>query len=225
MDFNVIGEVAIAPTERRTDMWIDALANYSPAVSRTERGHSEIVITLPAATLEQAVTTGLAVLVRAAGQLSAFTVMTTAEFDRRADDVAVPDLISVQDAAQLIGISRQRVQQLIEAGDLPASRVGAAYALPRQAVEDFAQPHLAPAAGNAAAELTERESSLLNAIRVSTRDGGSPPSLRQLAELTGMRFASITQLLQSLERKGYLRHVAPDREPVAAGRGKRPARR
>lgn len=139
MSYNVVGEVSVAPTAKRAAGWMDALAEYSPAVSRTSRGASELVITLPARSLEQAVSTGLAVLLRAAGELERFEVLTTDEYDRRADDVAMPELVGASEAARIIGITRQRVQQLVELGRLPAVKVGTSLVLQRGPVEAVAR--------------------------------------------------------------------------------------
>lgn len=137
-DYNAIGEVPINPTARRAEAWMDALASYSPAVARTERGASELVITVPAKTFDQAVTTAYAVLTRAAGQLQRFEVLTTAEFDRRSDDVRMPDLVGATEAAEIIGITRQRVQQLAAIGQLQSVKVGSTYAFVRSGVEAIA---------------------------------------------------------------------------------------
>ena len=83
MDYNAVAEIAAAPTEELADTWIDALDTYAPAVTGTDRGHTEIVITLPAATFDQAARTALTVLTAAVGPLTTFTVMPTAVFDER----------------------------------------------------------------------------------------------------------------------------------------------
>lgn len=44
------------------------------------------------------------------------------------------DLVSLADASQLLGVSSERVRQLVVAGDLPAVRFGNAWAVPRDAV-------------------------------------------------------------------------------------------
>jgi excisionase family DNA binding protein len=135
MDFNVIAEVGVAPTPKRAGGWMDALATYSPAVGRTARGWSEIVITVPARSLEQAVTTGLAIMLQAVGQVERFEVLSTAEFDRRMDDVDVPELVGATEAAALLGVTRQRVQQMAADGSLPSVHVGKALVFPRATVE------------------------------------------------------------------------------------------
>jgi len=44
------------------------------------------------------------------------------------------DLVSLADASQLLGVSSERVRQLVAAGDLPGVRFGNAWAVPRDAV-------------------------------------------------------------------------------------------
>ena len=46
----------------------------------------------------------------------------------------VSDLVSLADASQLLGVSSERVRQLVVAGDLPGVRFGNAWAVPRDAV-------------------------------------------------------------------------------------------
>lgn len=45
-----------------------------------------------------------------------------------------PDLLSLSDASVLLGVSPERVRQLVVAGDLPGVRFGNAWAVPRNAV-------------------------------------------------------------------------------------------
>jgi hypothetical protein len=41
-EYNAIGEIEIAPTTKRIVKWLDALEGYSAAVSRADRGITEI---------------------------------------------------------------------------------------------------------------------------------------------------------------------------------------
>lgn len=117
------------------DHAVEQLADYHPAISISPRGYAEATITLPADSIRQATVTALAVVAGAfAEEPVACTVMTTDEFDARQAFVPMPDLVSVAEAAELLGISRQRVLQKIVAHQLPAIRVGRDYAIPRLAV-------------------------------------------------------------------------------------------
>ncbi|SLG91975.1 DNA binding domain, excisionase family [Mycobacteroides abscessus subsp. abscessus] len=137
--YNIVAELGtpldkVAPAA--LDAILDRLTGYHPAIGRGVFGQTEVTVSLPAETLRQAITTGLAVLADAlpGHEITTFAAMTAAEFDRRAELDHVGTLISVSEAAAELGVSRQRVLQRIESGKLPAHRVGASYVLPRAAV-------------------------------------------------------------------------------------------
>lgn len=118
--------------EEGIDEIIDALIDYHPAVNCGVDGRAEVVITLPAETLGQAERTALAVL----GELSpvGLEVLPTEVWDARADAVEIPELVSVAEAAEMLGVSRQAVSQRIKSGSLPARRVGGSWVLARAAL-------------------------------------------------------------------------------------------
>jgi excisionase family DNA binding protein len=127
------------------DDLIDALEHYHVAVSSSARGWLEVTITLPAETLPQASTTALAVVSEAVHRVAphatpiASQVLTTEEFDVRNGMVPLPSLIGTQEAAEILGVSQQRVVQLVNAGKLSATRAGRALAMSRSEVEQFAE--------------------------------------------------------------------------------------
>lgn len=117
------------------DHALEQLAHYHPAISISPRGYAEATITLPAENIGQATNTALVIVAAAfAEEPVACTVMTTEEFDARQAFVPMPDLVSVAEAAELLGISRQRVLQKIVAHQMPAIRVGRDYAIPKSAL-------------------------------------------------------------------------------------------
>lgn len=124
--------------ETREDIFDDlmaALADYHPAIARSERGWVEAHITLPADTLRQAVTTALAIAEAASAvPVLAIEVLPTAEFDARVDLVEVPELVSVTDAAELLGVTRSAVLQRLESGSLPGTKVGKTWVIQRAVV-------------------------------------------------------------------------------------------
>jgi hypothetical protein len=61
---------------------LDLLADYQPAVGSTEAGRQEVVLTIPAETLRQAVTTTLAIVAAAGRDAHALHVLPTTELDR-----------------------------------------------------------------------------------------------------------------------------------------------
>lgn len=140
-DFNAIGEYRVELTDELAGEWIDALAGYSPAISRTPRNLTEVVITYPAKDIGQAIVTGHGVLnTRIKTELFMLEVLPTDEFDRRAADVGMPSMVTTVEAAEIIGITRQRVLQLVESGAIPSERVGdRTLVLPRVTVESIAR--------------------------------------------------------------------------------------
>lgn len=124
-EYNAIATVDVAPTPKRAEQWLDALAGYSPAVSHSpDNNLAEVVITLEAAVLEAASAEALAVLSRTLGQLRSFEIMTTAEYDRRTELIGDPDYIGATEAARLLGVTRQRIQQMAASNVLPSIRIG-----------------------------------------------------------------------------------------------------
>jgi excisionase family DNA binding protein len=100
---------------------------YHAVTATDDRGRAQIIITVTAENLSQATVT-------ARGALAGFddpvalTVMTTAEYDR-ADDVIIPELLTITEAAQRLNITRQAVQRRIDRGTLPARQFGRQWAI------------------------------------------------------------------------------------------------
>jgi excisionase family DNA binding protein len=144
-DYNAIVELGVradSTTEDQVDQLIEVLSHYAPAIGPSPRGWLEVTITLPAVNLEQATMTALAV-VRAAAWAGvepiASQVLTTDEFDARVGMTPLPSLIGTAEAAEILEVSQQRVVQLVNAGQLSATRAGRALALSRSEVEAFRQ--------------------------------------------------------------------------------------
>jgi excisionase family DNA binding protein len=122
-----------------TDDVVDALAGFSPVVGRDPNGQASLTFTIPATDLRAAVTTALALAADATHtELVGLEVITAAEFDRRNGLEPLPALVSVTEAAQLLGVTRQAILQRLDAGTLPGERVGNAWVLQRTAVERLA---------------------------------------------------------------------------------------
>ena len=140
MDYNARVELdACFPTDRdEADALVDRLMDevevYGGTVAQTHRGRVELIITVPAHSMRQAIATALAVST-AAGYPEPFAleVLPTVEYHRRVDDAPVPPLLSVTQAAELLGVTRARVQQLIDGGQLAAVKVGEQWAVVRAA--------------------------------------------------------------------------------------------
>lgn len=108
------------------------LADYHAATAVDHRGRAQIIITIEAATLPQAVTTARVILAGHFDDQERLEVMTTDEYDR--GDVPIPELYTVSEAASQLGVSRQAVQRRINRGTLPARQVGKHWAIPAQSL-------------------------------------------------------------------------------------------
>jgi hypothetical protein len=125
MDYNIRLEYQLAPTEENGQALVEALESFSPAAGPNDNGNLDVWITVPANNARQAIDTGLALSrTAAAAELIGFEAITTEEFDRREWVTPLPDLIGSEEAASILGISRQAVGQKFTAGQLPGARIG-----------------------------------------------------------------------------------------------------
>ena len=131
MDYNA---TLIVSDSIDVDTVLETLADYHPAIGFPRRGEAEVVLTYPATGARQAVATALALAADHKLEIQALTVETTARFDWLMDEVGVPPLISVTDAAEALGISRQAVLQRIKTGSLHAVRAGDTWVIPKGAI-------------------------------------------------------------------------------------------
>lgn len=109
------------------------LEAWHPALS-SEHGHVVATITLPADSLGQAVATALAVVAQV-GTPIAVEALPEEVRDQRQGLAPVPDLLSVTEVAEQLGVTRQRVLAMIDSGKVPATRVGTTYAVQQSAVD------------------------------------------------------------------------------------------
>lgn len=107
---------------------------YGGIVARALTGRVQVVFTVQADDLRTATHTALAVLVAAGRRPYAIEVLPAQEFARRAGTVVVPELVSVPQAAEMLGVSRQRTLELARGGKLDAIKVGDTWVIPTQAV-------------------------------------------------------------------------------------------
>ncbi|WP_349862698.1 helix-turn-helix domain-containing protein [Leifsonia sp. WHRI 6310E] len=138
-NFNLYIELDLRnPSVEKMDevLTLAAQGDLHPAIGTSQRGYLDATITLPATNLQQAVMVGVATVQQIAGATAVrVDAMTTAEFDRRHGFTEVPELIGVTEAASILGVSRQRVLQMVEAGQLSGSKIGNSIAIPRSEVD------------------------------------------------------------------------------------------
>lgn len=126
----------IGLSDELVDELYAALGDWSLSAAEAHGRHVQLTLTVPAESLRQAVTTALS-LVDPFGRPTVVTSMTETVWDQRADWLPLPPLVSVPEAAQILGFSRQYVHQLIEEGKLPATRVGRDNVIVKSALAPF----------------------------------------------------------------------------------------
>lgn len=128
-EFNVIAELPLRKhSAEQAGQLVDKLADFHPAIATSPLGWCEVTMTVQGETIGQAVVVASALL----GEVVSITAMTTEEFDRRPVGVEqLGELLSATEAAAELGITRQAVQQRLEAGRLPGVKVGPQWVIPR----------------------------------------------------------------------------------------------
>lgn len=130
------------PTADEVDAAMDALGEYAAALSLSPHGYRGARITFPADSFSQAATTAVAVVTAAlGGDVVRLELMSEAEADLRDGTAELPELVGVTEAADILGVSPQRVRQMIDEGKIAAQRVGGkSFALIRSEIEAKAIP-------------------------------------------------------------------------------------
>lgn len=124
------------PSSDQVDSLMSQLEPFHASIGMSEHGWLSAQITVTGETLPQAATVATAVVESALGaSVIALELMTEKEFNRRGSFDDVDDLVTVPEAAELLGVSRQAVGQRIRAKTLPAERRGRDWMVPRKAVE------------------------------------------------------------------------------------------
>lgn len=137
--YNAIVQLVDRFSDELAEQLIDELIDYHPAASRSPYGRPEVILTVEAESLRQATSTVLAVVQAAGHAAYSLEVLPTEAFDQRLELEPMPELLSVAEAAEQLGVSRQAVQKRIDSGSLPARRVGKVYAVPRSSLSGLGQ--------------------------------------------------------------------------------------
>jgi excisionase family DNA binding protein len=123
-EYNIRLEYQMPDNEESGDLLVDTFKAFHPAAGPVGNGNIDVWLTLngiDAYDVSQ-LATGLATKV--ARPLIALEVLPTADFDRRNGITPVPELISTDDAAEMLGVSRQAIDKQIRSGKLVGHRVG-----------------------------------------------------------------------------------------------------
>ncbi len=129
-----IDQRSLPPTE--AIRLVDDLAKYHAAVGLSPRGWVDFQLSVPGDRLDQAVTTAVGIIQLVAKKpIITVTAMTEAEFDRRQGHTPTPELIGATEAASILGVSRQRVAQMVDEGKLAGEKIGGVLVLVRSEVQ------------------------------------------------------------------------------------------
>jgi len=124
MEHNIRMEYRLPATEENGETLMTAFAQYHPAAGNAGNGNIDVWITVQANDALQAIDLGVTLSRKVDGTLVALEVLPTADFDRREGLTPVPELIGADEAAEILGISRQAVGKKFREGSLPGHRVG-----------------------------------------------------------------------------------------------------
>lgn len=119
---------------------IEAFAEWHVAVGRSASGRIEAVLSIPSENLKQASLTALSLLSQSSGLPDAvgLNVLRSDEYDKINGLAPVPPLVSVTEAAIILGVTRQRVLQMIHDERLHGIKVGNGWALLRTEIDNRA---------------------------------------------------------------------------------------
>lgn len=130
-EYNALIDIGSAKPD---DVDLDAFAQHHGVLAGTPYGTLEVILTVPAETLQQAAVTALALVAAAGHQPQALRVMTTDAFDNGYAQPE-PQTFSVAEAAQVLGVTPSAVRQRLAGGSLPGRRDGRDWRIPRAAVD------------------------------------------------------------------------------------------
>lgn len=98
-------------------------------------GYIELTLTIPAERLRQAVDTALTLAVEFGYPTAVYAITEQLLRQRGADPL--PEMVSVPEAAEILGVTRQYVLKLVNEGRLPAARIARDHIIVRSALGGF----------------------------------------------------------------------------------------
>lgn len=134
--YKVVAELDVPFGEETVERLIAPIVDCGGAVGRSALGRTEVILTLPADSVCQANMIALSILEQyPSSTLLSLRVLTAADLDRSTEAVELPPLVSVNEAAKELGVSRQSILKSIKSAELPATRVGQTWVVRASAVQ------------------------------------------------------------------------------------------
>jgi excisionase family DNA binding protein len=220
---------------------LDGIHGLGLVGSPTDWGTWQVTLTLEASTLVEAASQAVE-RVEAVGKVAvrSLRALSTIDFDSRS--IFDADVVFMHEATELLGVSRQRIHQLIASGGLPARRFGRQVGIPRSAI-DYRIKKMAAAGddsapGSAGAESRDDGTDGTNSTSdapapdaPAVRPGGTPATLRHTYLVTGevvFEDATIDALIERAFERARAEADSPDPfywpEPHPDGSGLKGAR-
>lgn len=113
---------------------LNPFAEWSAVLGAAPQGGQQLVLTIPAQGLRQAIGTALSIVEAAGLTPQAVDALTTVDYDYRSA-VAATDTVGLPEAAEILGVTREAVRQRAASGSLPATKNGRDWRISRALVE------------------------------------------------------------------------------------------
>lgn len=123
-EYNIRLEYQMPDDEDSGDLLVETFKTFHPAAGPVGNGNIDVWLTIQGVDAYDVSQLATALASKVQRPLVALEVLPTADFDLRNGLTPVPELISTDDAADLLGISRQAVDKQIKSGKLRGHRVG-----------------------------------------------------------------------------------------------------
>ncbi len=123
-DYNIRLEYEIPANADNGDMLIETFKTFHPGAGGADNGHADVWLTVAGVDAYDVTQIATALAAKVNRPLIAIEILPTADFDRREVNIPMPVLIGAEEAADLLGITRQAVSLKFNAGELPGQRVG-----------------------------------------------------------------------------------------------------
>lgn len=117
---------------------LDDLTDAAPALAASPDGWLQITITLPATSLRQAIAMALP-RIETHGEPTMLSALPETVRDAHEGIPPIPELVSMAEAAALLGVSRQAVLGMTDAGKLHYQQVGNTRVTTRAAAQALAE--------------------------------------------------------------------------------------